>query len=131
MQQVRNKYPGNTSKVRSTLLSYPYCRIINGNRYILLLLLLPSYLFLSARRRKAPSYPLITHAPYFSIRSNSDTLTAISTQHWTGADQSLIGLIKVDGTVYRFLGKPEKTYQTVVPASGENNIKLMSYPEIG
>ncbi len=72
-----------------------------------------------AQDRKAPSYPLITHNPNFSIWSNTDELNASTTTHWTGADHSLLGLINVDGNIYRFMGKEEENYKTVLGTSDE------------
>ncbi|MEO5593508.1 MAG: DUF4965 domain-containing protein [Chitinophagaceae bacterium] len=79
------------------------------------------YCMVAAQQFRAPAYPLVTHDPYFSIWSTTDLLTASTTKHWTGTDHSLIGLIKVDGSMYRFLGDKEKTYKTILPAGDEVN----------
>lgn len=101
--------------------------MMNSLKRILLLALLGPAAAV-AQERKAPAYPLITHDPYFSIWSPSDSLNASTTMHWTGAPQSLTGLIVVDGKAFSFLGKPEKTYKSILPAADEK-AQLQSYTE--
>jgi len=64
---------------------------------------------------KAPAYPLVVHDPYFSIWSFSDKLNESTTKHWTGKDHSLMGLLSVDGKLYKFLGEPARTLKPILP----------------
>lgn len=94
-----------------------FCMIKNVNRFISTAAFFCISVFAEGQSSQAPSYPLITHDPYFSIWSNSDKLTDMPTKHWTGADHSLIGMLKVDGISYRFLGNKADIYKEIVAAS--------------
>lgn len=76
-----------------------------------------------SEQRQAPAYPLVVHDPYFSIWSFSDQINSASTTHWTGTDQSLIGLVKVDGQVYRFLGDEVPSYDEILPTAENHDYK--------
>lgn len=65
---------------------------------------------------RLPSVPLITSDPYFSIWSPYDKLNEGSTRHWTNDEKSLIGAVRVDGKVYRFMGK--QAMQVILPMAG-------------
>src|SRR5215204_2967314 len=69
---------------------------------------------------KAPAYPLVVHDPYFSIWSFSDKLNESTTKHWIGKDHSLMGILSVDGKLYKFLGEPSREYRSILPWAEES-----------
>lgn len=64
---------------------------------------------------RAPAYPLITIDPYTSGWSVYDHLYDGPVRHWTGYERQLIGVVKVDGEDYRFMGEEKVPMQMVVP----------------
>ena len=65
---------------------------------------------------RAPSVPLITSDPYFSVWSPYDKLYEGATTHWTNTEYPLVGAVRVDGTVYRFMGKVN--LEALLPMAG-------------
>ena len=57
---------------------------------------------------RLPSVPIVVSDPYFSIWSPYDKLNEGSTEHWSSAKKSILGVLRVDGKNYRFLGKEQK-----------------------
>lgn len=53
---------------------------------------------------RPPATPLITIDPYTSAWSFSDRLNEDVVRHWTGKKQPLLGVLRVDGETYRFMG---------------------------
>ncbi len=54
---------------------------------------------------RLPSVPLLVNDPYFSIWSNYDALNGGPTRMWCEHEKAIDGLLRVDGTAYRFMGQ--------------------------
>ena len=53
---------------------------------------------------RAPSVPLITVDPYFSVWSPDTNLNHTKTEHWSAKGNSIIGTVEIDGETSLFLG---------------------------
>ncbi|HKX31936.1 MAG TPA: DUF4965 domain-containing protein [Blastocatellia bacterium] len=73
---------------------------------------------------RPPAVPLITHDPYFSIWSMNDTLTAEPTKHWTGAENPLTGLIRIDDVTLRYLGVNPRGVDPEIQPMKQTDFKL-------
>ena len=70
---------------------------------------------------RAPAYPLVSIDPYTSAWSFTDNLYDGSVRHWTGEAFPLIGVAKVDGQTYRFMGTEELELRPIVKTSEQGN----------
>ncbi len=53
---------------------------------------------------RAPSVPLITVDPYFSVWSPDCNLNHTKTEHWSAKGNSIVGTVEIDGETSLFLG---------------------------
>lgn len=63
------------------------------------------------------AYPLITIDPYTSGWAFTDNLYDGNVKHWTGKNFPLLGAVKVDNKVYRFMGVEDVPLITILPTS--------------
>jgi hypothetical protein len=70
---------------------------------------------------RPPAVPLVACDPYFSVWSRAGHLTDVATTHWTGKQQSLSSLIRVDGAAYRLMGDSP----AAVPALPQESVVVL------
>ena len=70
---------------------------------------------------RAPAFPLVTIDPYTSAWSAADHLYDAPVTHWTGKEFPFIGMIKVDGEVYRFMGADKPICRPIVGTSEQED----------
>ena len=75
-------------------------------------------------RLRAPSYPLITIDPYFSVWSSADKLTDEDTVHWTGHPNVISGIAEIDGKEYRIIGA---TNNETIPAMKQVSVDCNAF----
>ena len=63
---------------------------------------------------RLPSVPLLLNDPYFSFWSPFDQLTDGTTRHWSNQEKPMDGILRVDGTCYRFMGSGRGSLLTAV-----------------
>ncbi len=110
---------GNNWPDEPVFMSESFCNKATGAKLCFILCLIFTGA-VHAQVARAPAYPLITHDPYFSIWSFGDTLNAAPTKHWTGKNHALLGMVRVDGTTYNFLGSVNYSSKTILPTGSQS-----------
>lgn len=63
-----------------------------------------------SQQHRPPAVPLVTNDPFFSLWSMADELTDAPIKHWTEVAQPIIGLARIDGKTYRWMGTIPRGY---------------------
>ena len=76
---------------------------------------------------RAPSYPLITIDPYFSVWSAADKLNSADTVHWTEKPNVISAIATIDGKEYRVMGA---RYNDTIPAMKQTSVDVTAFSTI-
>jgi hypothetical protein len=104
---------------------------ITMRKTVLLLLPLMCSVFVSCEKEtsqissvrnelRAPAYPLVTLDPLVYSWLRTDTLFRQTLRNSSGRETPMIGAIRVDGEVYRFMGPDAVSPETLAPISHES-----------
>lgn len=77
------------------------------------------------QQHRPPAVPLITHDPFFSLWSMGNKLTDVPVKHWTEVAQPIVGLIRIDGKTYRWMGAMPRYFgMPAVEAMEQTSVEL-------
>merc|ERR1719183_385728 len=74
---------------------------------------------------RPPAIPLVTTDPYLQSFVMGDTATDGVVKHWDQRNKEMLGLIRIDGTVYRYLGDCGKTLAPAGPAEYHEDKEML------
>ncbi len=75
---------------------------------------------------RAPSYPLITVDPYFSVWSSADKLNEKNTVHWTDYDNVISAIATVDGQKFRVMS----AYDESIPPMTQTSVDMTAFSTV-
>ncbi len=78
---------------------------------------------------RMPLIPLITVDPYFTVWT--ENVTKKAPVHWTGANNTILGTVNVDGENYRFLGKGKEAEMNIVSLDADAFSTTIIYENAG
>lgn len=73
---------------------------------------------------RVPAVPLVTHSPYVSAWSMADRLTDRWPTHWTGGTNAMLGLVRIDGKVFRWMGPNPSLPGREIPPLSQTGLEI-------
>jgi hypothetical protein len=77
------------------------------------------------QQHRAPAVPLVANDPFFSLWSMADKLTDAPVKHWTEVAQPIVGLVRIDGKAYRWMGSSPRYFgMQPVDAMAQQSVEI-------